>query len=161
MAIPQRISDYLNSQKVAHEFLSHAQAFTGQEVAHTLHVSGKRLAKAVVLEADGRLAMAVIPASNRVNLQDLKATLEVRNLRLLSESEIAALFPDCEVGAIPPFGNLYGMDVWVDGSLTQSEELVLCAGTHIDCVRLKYADYATLTQPRIGVFSDLWADKAA
>jgi len=161
MAIPQRISDYLDSQNVDYEVLPHPQAFTGQEVAHTLHVSGKRLAKAVVMEADGKFVLAVIPGAHRVSLPDLKAALEVRNLRMLSEPEIAQVFPDCELGAVPPFGNLYAMDVWVDRTVSQYEDLVLCAGTHVDCIRMKYSDFARLTKPRLGLFSEVWSDKAA
>jgi Ala-tRNA(Pro) deacylase len=161
MAIPQRIRDYLDSQDVSYEQLHHAQAFTAQEVAHSLHLSGKRLAKAIVLDADGKLVMAVIPASHRLNLQELRAALEVNRLTMVPESELVKTFPDCELGAIPPFGGLYGVDVWVDRALTNSEEVVFCAGTHQDCVNMKYSDFAKLAKPRLGRFSEVWADKIA
>jgi Ala-tRNA(Pro) deacylase len=161
MSIPRRIRDYLDSQKAPYEWLPHPQAFTAQEVAHSLHVSGKRLAKTVVLDADGRLVMAVLPASHRLIMPELKAALEVRRLEMLPENELAKIFPDCDLGAIPPFGNLYGIEVWVDRTVEESGELVFTAGTHVDAVRMKYSDYAELVKPHVGRFSELWASKTA
>jgi len=161
MSIPRRIREYLDSQNISHEWLSHPEAFTAQEVAHSLHVSGKRLAKTVVLDAEGRLVMAVLPASHRLNLPELKAVLEVKRLEMLPESELTRLFPDCELGAIPPFGNLYGIEVWVDRAVAEAEEIVFTAGTHVDAVRMKYSDYADLAKPHVSRFSELWASKAA
>ena len=161
MSIPRRIRDYLDSQKAPYEWLPHPQAFTAQEVAHSLHVSGKRLAKTVILDADGRLVMAVLPASHRLIMPELKAALEVRRLEMLPESELAKIFPDCDLGAIPPFGNLYGIEMWVDRTVEESGELVFTAGTHVDAVRMKYSDYAELVKPHVGRFSELWASKAA
>ena len=161
MAIPRRIRDYLHSQDVPYEQVHHSQAFTAQETAHSLHISGKRCAKAVVLDGDGKLVMAVIPASNRLNLQELRATLEVNRLEMLPESELAKGFPDCDLGAIPPFGNLYGIDLWVDRTVSDGEEIVICAGTHEDCLRMKYSDFSKLTKPRLARFSEVWAAKAA
>jgi len=161
VSIPRRIRDYLDSQNAAYEWLPHPQAFTGQEVAHSLHVSGKRLAKTVILNADGRLVMAVLPASHRLVLPELKAAIEVRHLEMLPESELAKLFPDCDLGAIPPFGNLYAMEVWVDRVVAESGEIVFTAGTHVDAVRMKYSDYTELVKPRVSRFSEIWASKAA
>ena len=161
MAIPQRIRDYLDSQDVPYEQIHHSQAFTAQETAHSLHISGKRCAKTVVLDGDGKLVMAVIPASSRLNLQEFQAALEVNRLEMLSESELARVFPDCDLGAIPPFGNLYGIDVWVDRTVSDSEEIVICAGTHEDSVRMKYSDFSKLTKPRLARFSEVWAAKMA
>jgi len=157
MAIPSPIRDFLDSQNVSYEELHHQPAFTGQEVAHTLHVSGKKCAKTVILEGDGRLAMAVLPASNRLNLHDLQAAMEVARLEMLAESALSKLFPDCEAGAIPPLGSLYGMEVWVDRTISDSEHIVFCAGTHEDCVRMKYADFSKLAKPRVSRFSQVWA----
>ncbi len=161
MSVPRRIREYLDSKNVPHEWLSHPQAFTAQEVAHSLHISGKRLAKTVVLDADGRLVMVVLPASHRLMMQDLKATLEARRLEMLPEGELAKIFPDCDLGAIPPFGNLYGIDVWVDRAIVDAGEIVFNAGTHVDAVRMDYADYADLAKPHTGRFSELWASAAA
>lgn len=161
MGAPQRLKDYLDSQATPYQPLHHTQAFTSQEVAHSLHISGKRLAKTLVLRADGRLVMAVIPASHRLNLQELRAALEANRLEMVPESELVRLFPDCEVGAIPPFGNVYGIEVWVDRAVSDAEELVFCAGTHEDCLRMRYSDFAKLSKPRLGRFSELWAAKVA
>ena len=161
MSIPRRVREYLDSQGVAYEWLPHPQAYTAQEVAHSLHVSGKRLAKTVVVNADGRLVMAVLPASHRLVMPEFKAALEVKHLEMLPESELSKLLPDCALGAIPPFGNLYGMDVWVDRAVAESEDIVFTAGTHVDAVRMRYSDYAALAQPKLGRFSEIWASKAA
>jgi Ala-tRNA(Pro) deacylase len=161
MAIPQRIRDYLDSQNVSYETLHHSQAFTAQELAHSLHVSGKKCVKAVVVGGDSKPVLAVIPASYRLNFQDLRATLEVNRLEMLPESELVGLFPDCDLGAVPPFGNLYGIAVWVDRAVADAEEIVFCAGTHEDCIRMRYSDFAKLTLPRLGRFSELGAAKAA
>ena len=119
MSIPQRIRDFLDSHGVTYEQLSHPQAFTGQDIAHTLHISGKKCVKTIVLDGDGKFVMAVIPAATRIDLHDLQAAMEVRHLEMLPESELVKLFPDCELGAIPPLGPLYGMDVWVDRAISR------------------------------------------
>jgi Ala-tRNA(Pro) deacylase len=161
MAIPQRICDYLDSQNIPYDVVHHSQAFTGQEVAHSLHVSGKRCIKAVVVGGDERAVLVVVPASHRLNFQELMAALEVTRLDMLPESELAGLFPDCDLGAVPPFGNLYGIDVWVDRSVADWEEILFCAGTHEDSIRMRYSDFAKLTLPRLGRFAELAAAKAA
>jgi len=161
MAIPERIREYLDSHNVSYEPIHHPQAFASQEVAHAMHISGKRLAKAVVLEADGRLVMAVLLASYRLNLAELRSKLEVQHLKMVPEDTLTEVFPDCERGAIPPFGNLYDMDVWVDRAVAESEEVTLCAGTHVDCLHMKYSDFERLSKPQVGLFADVWVGKAA
>jgi Ala-tRNA(Pro) deacylase len=161
MAIPQRIRDYLDSQNVSYEAIHHSQAFTAQEVAHSLHVSGKKCVKAVVAEADHKIVIVVMPASHRLNFQELKSVLKVNQLEMLVESELVDLFPDCDLGAIPPFGNLYGIDVWVDRAVASTEKIVFCAGTHEDCIRMRYSDFAKLTRPFVGQFSELGIAQAA
>lgn len=161
MSISRRIGEYLDTQKVGYEVIHHPQAFTAQEVAHTIHISGKRLAKAVVLKGDEKLVMAVVPASHRLNVRELQAASGAKHLQMMDESDLTKIFPDCELGAIPPFGNLYGMDTWVDRAVSESEEIIFCAGTHKDCLRMKYADYASLTKPQVSTFSELWATRAA
>jgi Ala-tRNA(Pro) deacylase len=161
MAIPQRIRDFLDSQNVPFETLHHSQAFTGQEIAHSLHVSGKKCVKAVAVAADGETVLAVIPAAHRLNLPELRATLEASQLEMLQESELVGLFPDCDLGAVPPFGNLYGIKVWADRAVADAEEIIFCAGTHEDCIRMRYSDFSKLTLPRLGRFSELPEAKAA
>ena len=154
MAIPQRIRDYIDSQNVPYEMLHHSQAFTAQEVAHSLHVSGKKCVKVVVVRGDKKPVMAVVPASHRLIVQELKSALKVNQLEMLVESELAGLFPDCDLGAVPPFGNLYGIGVWVDRAVANTENIVCCAGTHDECIRMRYSDFAKLTQPLLGHFSE-------
>ena len=161
MAIPQRIRGYLDSQNVPYETLHHSQAFTAQEVAHSLHVSGKKCVKAVVAEGDNKTVVVVMPASHRLNFQELKSALKVNQLEMLVESELVGLFPDCDLGAVPPFGNLYGIDVWVDRAVASTEKILFCAGTHEDCIRMRYSDFAKLTRPFVGHFSELGMAQAA
>ncbi len=161
MAIPQRIRDYLDSRNVPYDTLHHSQAFTAQEVAHSLHISGKRCVKGVAVRADDKVVLAVMPASHRLSFQELRATLEASHVEMLSESELVGLFPDCDLGAVPPFGNLYGLTVWVDRTVADAEQILFCAGTHEDCIRMRYSDFAKLTLPRLGRFSDPGAAKAA
>ncbi len=161
MAIPQRIRDFLESQDVPYEALHHSQAFTSQEVAHSLHISGKVCVKAVVAEGDHETVLVVISASHRLNFQRLKSTLKATQLEMLVESELVRLFPDCDLGAVPPFGNLYGIDVWVDRNVACTEKIVFCAGTHEDCIRMRYADFAKLARPFVGQLSELEAAQAA
>jgi Ala-tRNA(Pro) deacylase len=155
MAIPQRIRDYLDSRNVPYETLHHSQAFTAQEVAHSLHVSGKRCVKAVVVGGDKKPVLALVPASHRLDFQKLKTELKCSHLEMLPETELVKLFPDCDLGAIPPFGHLYGIDVWVDRLVASTETVLFCAGTHEDCIRMKYSDFAKLAQPRLAHFSEL------
>ena len=161
MSISRRVREYLDANDIPYEWLPHSQAYTSQEVAHSLHVSGKRLAKTVVLDADGRLLMAVIPASNRLSLGKMQDATKAKRIELLAESELATLFPDCDLGAIPPFGNLYGMEVWLDRALTEWEEIVFTAGTHRDALQMRLDDFSELVMPRVGVLSESLTAAAA
>jgi len=154
MSVSQRIRDYLDSQHVSYECVPHTQAFAAQEVAQSLHVPGRRFAKPIVLEADGRLLMAVLPATHRLDLPELKEKLGVDDLELVPEGELAKFCPDCELGALPPFGHLYGMDVWVDKTLGESEEIMFNAGSHTDAIRMKYADFARIATPHLARFAE-------
>lgn len=161
MPIPQRIRDYLDSQNVPYETIHHAQAFTAQEVAHSLHVSGKKCVKAVVASGDNKLVLLVMPASHRLNLQALKTALKAHQLEMLVERELVDLFPDCDLGAIPPLGNLYGLEVWVDRAVANAEKILFCSGTHEDCIRMRYSDFAKVTRPYLGHFAELGTALAA
>lgn len=155
MSMSVRIRDYLDSNKVSYQPLSHPQAFEASEVAHKLHVSEGQFAKAVVLRGDGHRVMAVLPASQRLNIHELKEALGVKHLEMASESELASLCGECELGAFPPFGHFYGMEVWVDRNLARSEEIIFNAGTHTDALRMKYSDYARLANPRTAKFAEV------
>ena len=149
MGIPSRVRDFLNSENVSYEELRHDPAYTGQEVAHTLHLSGKKCAKTVVLDCDGKLAMAVVPASFHVDLDLLRTAAGAQTVEIATEQEFKDAFPDCETGAMPPFGNLYAMAVYADTSFGENEEITFNAGTHRELMRMTWADMVRLVNPRV------------
>lgn len=144
-----RLREFLEKERAPYQREFHRTAYTAQEVAAEEHISGNIVAKTVVLKADGRFLLVVLPAPTRTDLEKVQATLGARDVRLASELEFTGLFPDCEVGAMPPFGNLYGIPVYVDASLAKGGDIVFNAGTHQDTIRMRYADFARLAQPRI------------
>jgi len=149
MPILTKLRDYLDRSVVGYEVISHRQAFTAQEVAQAEHISGKELAKVVMLRSGKHFSMVVLPAPLRVDLDKAKAAMQMPDLVLATEDEFAGLFPQCEPGAMPPFGNLYDLPVYVDESLTKDESIVFNAGNHTQTVRMQYADFARLVQPTI------------
>ncbi len=144
-----RLKDYLEQEKAPYQHQTHRTAYTSQEVAAEEHIPGKMVAKSVVIKIDNTFALAVLPAPARVDVSALRVSLRARELRLATEFEFTGLFTDCEVGAMPPFGNLYGLPVYVEQSLTEDEEIVFNAGTHQDTIRMKYADFARLVRPQV------------
>ena len=148
-----RVKEYLDQQHVPYQHIVHRTAYTAQEVAAEEHIPGKMMAKTVILRVDSRFAMAVLPATMRVDLAAWKAFLGAEEVRLANELEFAGMFSDCDVGAMPPFGNLYGLPVYVEESLARDPEIVFNAGTHQDSIHLKYGDFARLVQPRIFSFA--------
>ncbi len=153
MPILTKLREFLDGQKVLYDVASHRQAFTAQEVAAAQHVPGKELAKVVMLRSGASFVMAVLPAPYRVDLDRAKAAIGKADLVLANEQEFKGLFPQCEAGAMPPFGNLYGLPVYVDDTLTRDEEIVFNAGTHTQTVKMKYADFARLVQPKVCSFA--------
>lgn len=149
MLISKQLREFLDQNKVAYEVMEHRPAFTAQEVAEAQHVPGKELAKVVMLKVGSGFAMTVLPAPSRLDLDQARAAVADPDARLATEQEFAGLFPQCEPGAMPPFGNLYGLAVWVDKSLTEDEEIVFNAGTHTQTVKMKYADFSRLVKPRV------------
>ena len=145
----KQLEVFLDLHHVKYVTIRHSPAYTAQEVAASAHIPGKELAKTVMAKLDGRLAMAVLPASSQVNFERLKHTAGVSQAELAREREFRDLFPDCNVGAMPPFGNLYGVEVFVAESLTEDEEIAFNAGTHTELMRLAYKDFGRLVQPRI------------
>jgi Ala-tRNA(Pro) deacylase len=145
----KQLQEFLDQHQVKYVTIRHSPAYTAQEVAASAHIPGKELAKTVMVKLDGRLAMAVLPASSQVNFARLKNTAGVSHAELASEREFRDLFPECDVGAMPPFGNLYGMEVFVAESLADDEEIAFNAGTHTELMRLAYRDFDRLVQPKI------------
>ncbi len=143
----RKLKEFLDSQRVKYVSISHSRAFTAMEVAASAHVAGKELAKTVIVKVDGKMAMVVIPATSRVDFDILKRQIGAQHVELAAEREFRDKFPECELGAMPPFGNLYGMQLFVSESLAQEEELAFSAGSHNELIRLKYEDFERLTKP--------------
>lgn len=144
-----RVKEYLDSQKVKYTILKHSPVYTAQEVAASAHIPGDQLAKAVMIKLDGEMAVAVLSATCRVNFDTLKKALGVKKVKLATEKEFKDLLPDCEVGATPPFGNLYDMKVYMDEALSAQEMIAFSAGSHTELIQLKYKDFEKLVKPKI------------
>jgi Ala-tRNA(Pro) deacylase len=156
MPIPSYISRFLDSENIAYQACRHSPAYTAQGIAQAQHLSGRQIAKVVmVLVDDIKMIMAVVPANYRVDLDKLCHLLSARNIRLATEDEFKDAFAECEIGAMPPLGNLYHMDVWVDESLKSNVGITFNAGTHADVIQMAYTDFERLVQPRTGTFGVL------
>ncbi|MCK5710703.1 MAG: YbaK/EbsC family protein [Deltaproteobacteria bacterium] len=153
MSVLKRLKEYLDENNIRYVSIDHSPAYTGQELAEAVHISGKEIAKTVILKAGGSYMMAVLPASRKINLDYLEEQITAKGLRLAEEDEIENLFPDCEVGAMPPFGHFYDMPVYAASALSEDEEIVFNAGTHTDAIRMSYNDYIRLVDPNIVNFS--------
>jgi Ala-tRNA(Pro) deacylase len=153
MTVLKKLKDYLEENRVQYEVGYHERVYTSQEIAAAMHVPGRELVKVVMVKADGKMVMLVLPASYRVETKKLKKALQYKKLRISKERDFEELFPDCEIGAMPPFGNLYHIEVWVDQVLTEDEIIVFRAGSHVETLTIKYDDYARLVNPRVGDFS--------
>jgi Ala-tRNA(Pro) deacylase len=150
----QRLESYLRENGAPFEVHHHARAITAQEVAAVEHVPGRMFAKTVMVLADGEMLMLVLPAPHHVNPERVAGTLGASAVRLAEEKEFQDSFPDCEVGAMPPFANLYGVPVWVDEALAEDETIVFRAGTHTDTMSVSYADFERLVEPAVAGFAD-------
>jgi Ala-tRNA(Pro) deacylase len=142
-----RLKDFLDKEHVKYVTIGHSPAYTAQEIAALTHTPGKELAKTVIVKVDGELTMVVLPASEKVRLDHLRQTLGTEKVELASEDEFKGAFPDCETGAMPPFGNLYGMNVFVAQELREDDEIAFNAGSHDELIRLSYAEYERLVHP--------------
>ena len=152
--IAKKLKDFLDERKIKYVTISHSPAYTAHEVAQSAHIPGRILAKTVMIMMDEVLpAMAVLPANHRVMLDDLRDLTGTDDLRLAREDEFKKLFPDCEVGAMPPFGNLYDMSVYVSPDLADEDEIVFNAGSHTEIIRMLYRDYERLVKPRVAEFT--------
>jgi len=148
-----KLKEFLDSHNIKYVAMTHSPAYTAQAIAASAHVSGKELAKTVMIKIDGKMAMAVLPASYRVDLDLMRDAVAAQMVEIATEAEFEGMFPGCEVGAMPPFGNLYGMDVFSAKRLAEDEEIVFNAGTHIELIKLAYADFERLVSPTVVAFS--------
>ena len=151
--LAQKLTSLLERNRIHYKALRHPPTYTAQDMASAMHVPGREIAKAVVLEVDGKFAVAVLPASRRVDLQRFREAAGAQSVSLAEEVEFRKLFLGCELGAEPPFGHLYGLPTWVDDSLAEDEFITFNGGSHEDAVRIRYEDFARLAQPKVARFA--------
>jgi Ala-tRNA(Pro) deacylase len=143
------LKEFLDGHNIRYVAISHSVAYTAAGIAALTHIPGRELAKTVIVKLDGALAMAVVTASQHVDLAQLKAVTAATNVELASEDEFKAKFPDCELGAMPPFGNLYEMRVFADETLMRDKEIAFNAGSHRELIRVAWEDFERLVRPTI------------
>ncbi|MEE8264606.1 MAG: YbaK/EbsC family protein [Gammaproteobacteria bacterium] len=151
----RKLKEFLNSHDIKYVTINHSPAYTAQEIAESAHIPGKELAKTVIIKIDGKLAMAVLPASYKIDLEQFKNATGASNVELANEREFRQMFPECEVGAMPPFGNLYDMEVFVAQTLAEDEAIAFNAGSHTELIKLSYKDFEHLVEPKVIKFSAL------
>src|SRR5215470_15419901 len=149
----KKLKEFLDKEGIRYVSIVHSPAYTAQEVAASAHITGRELAKTVIVELDGQMAMAVLPANRKIVLQDLREVTGCDQVKFASEDEFKQRFPDCETGAMPPFGNLYGMEVFVAESLTHNDEIAFNAGSHTEVIKMAYRDFERLVQPKVVSFT--------
>ncbi len=149
----EKLKDYLDENNIKYVVISHSSAFTALEVAASAHLPGKELAKTVMVKIDGKMAMVVLPSSYKIDFDLLKDVTNAEQIELAEEDEFSSLFPNCQVGTMPPFGNLYDMDVYVAEALTKAEEIAFAAGSHSELIKLAYKDFEKLVKPVVKQFS--------
>ena len=153
MSISIKLKEYLDSNNVDYEITKHKAVYTSQELAKCLHVSGKVMTKVVMVKAGGKDVMTVMPACRKVDVHRLKEIFKIDDVRIEKEDEFMGLFPECDVGAIPPFGNLFGLTVYMDSSLADDEYILIPTGDIKEAVRIKYKDFARLVKPKVYAFT--------
>ena len=154
----EKVKEFLESSGTEFEVIETPSAYTAQETAERAHIPGKELAKTVIVRVDGAFAMAVLPAPERIDFVLFRGLAAAQGVELATEEEFADLFPDCELGAMPPFGNLYDMKVFVEESLTEDDRIAFYGCDHSRLIRMKYADYEKLVRPQVGKFSQVYAE---
>jgi Ala-tRNA(Pro) deacylase len=152
MDCKSKLERLFRDEGVPYETATHPVAYTAQEAAAAQHVSGYQVAKVVIVVADGQLIMLALPASYRVDFPKLKSALGVKEVRLAREEEFKVVFPDCDPGSMPPFGNLYGVPVYADRAISRVEAIVFPAGTHRDTMKIAYHDFERLARPTVADF---------
>jgi len=149
----KKLKEFLDKNNIKYISISHSPAYTAQEIAASAHIPGKNLAKTVMVKLDGKMAMAVLPASYNVDFDLLKKAAGAQKAELATEEEFKDMFPECDIGAMPPFGNLYGLEVFVAETLAEDEEIAFNAGSHTELIKLAYKDFERLVKPRVARFS--------
>ena len=147
-----KLRKYLDDNRIKYVVISHSTAYTAQDVAEAAHIRGKEIAKTVIVNVDGedgRMAMVVLPASCRIDFAILKELTGAEAVELATEDDFMDAFPDCEIGAMPPFGNLYHIPVYVARKLSEDEDIAFNAGTHRELIKMKYRDFERLVKPKV------------
>ncbi len=152
----EKIKKFLDSNNIDYSTINHPVAYSAQMVAHSAHIPGKEIAKTVIVKVNGKMTMVVTTANQKVNMSMLKNIFSSKDIELARESEFINKFPDCEPGAMPPFGCIYNMDEIVSEELTKDDEIVFNAGTHTELIKMKFSDFEKLTKPRILNFKIVW-----
>ena len=150
-----QLREFLDKNKVKYVSIRHSTAYTAQEIAASAHVKGKNMAKTVIVRVDGKIAMAVLPAKYQIDLNKLKRSCKASAVELAREEEFSHLFPGCETGAMPPFGNVYGLPVYADETLKKDEEIAFNDCSHTELIQIRYKDFERLAKPKFGSFSVL------
>ena len=149
----KKLKEFLDANHIKYVSITHSPAYTAQQIAASAHIPGKELAKTVMVKIDGRLAMAVLPASQKVDFDLLRQASGAGKVELATEGEFRETFPECELGAMPPFGNLYDMAVYAAAQLAADEEIAFNAGSHIELIKLSYKDFERLVRPKVANIS--------
>jgi Ala-tRNA(Pro) deacylase len=149
----KKLKEFLDKENIKYVSIVHSPAYTAQEVAASAHITGRELAKTVIVQLDGEMAMAVLPANRKIILQDLREATGSDQVKFVAEDDFKKKFPDCETGAMPPFGNLYGMQVFAAASLANNAEIAFNAGSHTEIIKLAYKDFERLVQPKVMSFT--------
>lgn len=148
----RKLEEFLKTNNITYDKITHSQVFTATEKAAAAHVSGKELAKTVIVKIDGKMTMAVLQACYKVDFDLLKAAAGANEVELANEEEFKYLFPECEIGAVPPFGNIYGFEVFLEENLAKNEKISFNAGSHTELYRLSYKDLEKHIKPKIVKF---------
>ena len=156
----QKIADFLDANRIRYVVITHSPAYTAQGIAALAHIPGKQMAKTVIIRVKGKFMMTVLPASQHVDLRALRAVLSTSDVHIAQESEFETLFPGCELGAMPPFGNLFDMPIYCETSLRDDRQIAFNAGTHRELIQMDFDDYLHLVKPRIATFGAIPASAA-
>lgn len=149
----KRLKEFLDQHSVKYQTITHSTAYTSQEIAASAHIPGQQMAKVVMVKTDEKMIMAVLPASHIADLRRIQEITGAQHVQLAPESEYAPIFNDCEPGAMPPFGNLYNIDVLVSTPLSDDQQIMFNAGSHRELVKISYEDFHKMVKPQIAAFS--------
>ena len=148
-----QLKEFLDAERVKYVSISHSTAYTAQEIAASAHVPGRELAETVMVKVDGAMAMAVLPATRKLDLPKPKRAAGAKAVELADEAEFRTMFPQCETGAMPPFGNLYGMPIYIAECLREDVQIAFNAGSHTELIRMDYADFEKLVDPKVATLT--------